>query len=188
MTKENNTIVKFATIGNIGHIMMVFITIFAVNLLEALKPLNIYNGIRSIILVLIFFLTLFFWFYIGVLSTKNNKENIYRTGILTGLISILPAAFFTILCQVFSSSLQGASQFKVWNTFYFLGGPTLFWHRPFAFIGELIMGSNLEFNAYIMLNINLIVIIATVFSGAIFFGKKRERTSKNIYKEEKITI
>ncbi|MCR1899256.1 hypothetical protein NSA47_09685 [Irregularibacter muris] len=171
MSKEK--ILESAVIGNIGHIVIVFITFLLISLLEHLKPLGIYYGLKSTLLMVVFVLTLLFWFYIGVRSASNNSENIYGKGIIAAIICVLPAGFFTILSQVLGTPINKVSDFTQWNIFYMVGGPTLFWHRPFSFVGELIAGNNLNFNGYIMLNINLILVAAVVFLGSIFFGKSK---------------
>lgn len=166
--RKNTSIIGSAAIGNIGHILIVFIASMLITLFGS------YNTLQNIVLVVVLVATLFFWFCIGVRATKRNKNNIYHTGMLTAILSILPAGFFAILSQIFSVSAQGAGNLTRWNIFYVLGGPTLFWHRPFSFIHEIIASSGFTMNAYVIYYINLLLIGGMVFLGAIFFGKSRQ--------------
>ena len=170
---KDNSIVKSAGIGNLGHILLSFITSILMSLVENFQSLSFYDGLKNIILFFIFAITLIFWSYIGVISTKHDKDNIYRTGTITAIISILPAAFFAILSNVFSISLGTVDRLAAWNAFYVFGGPTLFWHRPFSFISQLVVGSGLVVNGYFIYFIDFLLVGLGVFIGSVFFGKSR---------------
>lgn len=171
--KKGNSVVKSVVIGNLGHILLSFITSILMSLVGNFQSLSFYGGFKNIILFFIFVITLIFWFYIGVISTRYDKDNIYRAGTITAIISILPAAFFTILSNAFSISLGTVDRLAAWNAFYVFGGPTLFWHRPFSFISQLVVDSGLVVNGYFMYFIDFLLVGLGVFIGAIFFGKSR---------------
>src|SRR5699024_8860325 len=83
--KKERTILESAIIGNVGHLVIVIITSLLMTFLGQFSSLSFYNVFRSLILVLVFILTLFMWFNIGLSVTKNNKSNIYFKGIITAI-------------------------------------------------------------------------------------------------------
>jgi len=169
--KKGNLIVESAIIGNLGHILIVLIISLIMSFLAQFKALSFYDFTRMILLVLTYILTLFFWFIIGIRSTKKEKSNSKHIGFITAITSILPAGFFTILCHIFSMSSDNVSNLSRWNIFYLLGGPTLFWHRPFSFISELMTS-----NGYLIFYVNLSLVALSIFFGAIFFKKTGRRS------------
>lgn len=171
MQKQDNSIVESAIIGNLGHIIIVLIVSLLMSFIAQFKALSFYNFTRTTLLVLIFILTLFFWFNIGIKSTKKEKDNYKFIGFITAITCILPAGFFTVLCNIFSASSSDVSDLSKWNIFYLLGGPTLFWHRPFSFIAEFV-----TINGYILFYCNLFLVALSVFIGAIFFKNKSKRS------------
>lgn len=173
--KKNIRIVESAVIGNIGHIIIVLITGLVMNFIGQFSPLKIYNGIKIVLLAIIFILTLFYWFFIGMRSTKNQRENIRVAGIVTAIISVLPILFFTILSSIFSTTIENADALTRWNTFYLLGGPTLFWHRPFSLVSEILAANNYGGNGYLIFYINILFVGLVVYFGSIFFGKSARR-------------
>lgn len=166
--REKTSMLGSAAIGNIGHILIAFIASILITLLKG------YNVLQSVALVLVFIAILFFWFCIGARVTKQNKDNFYHTGVITAILSILPAVFFTIVSQILSVTTQGAEALTRWNTFYVFGGPTLFWHRPFSFIHQVIAGNGFTINAYTIYYISFLLIAGVIFLGAIFFGRSRQ--------------
>lgn len=169
--KKGNLIVESAIIGNLGHIIIVLVISLIMSFLAQFKALSFYDFTRMILLVLTYILTLFFWFCIGIRSTKKEKENSKIIGLITAITSILPAGFFTILCHILSVSSVDAGNLSKWNIFYLLGGPTLFWHRPFSFISEIV-----NTNGYLIFYINLLLVALSIFLGAIFFKKTGRRS------------
>lgn len=169
--KKDNAIVESAILGNIGHIIIVLIVSLLMSFIAQFKALSFYDFTRMVLLVLIFILTLFFWFTIGMRATKKEKNNYKMIGFITAITSILPATFFTILCQIISASSGDASALSKWNTFYLLGGPTLFWHRPFSFITEFV-----TMNGYVLFYGNLLLVALSVFLGSIFLKDKKRRS------------
>ncbi|RBP36682.1 hypothetical protein [Garciella nitratireducens] len=186
--KKENCIIKSVIIGNFGHIVLSFITGIIIHIMANFESLSFYEGFKNAILFILFILTLGFWFYMGILSTKYDREDIYKTGIITAIISILPAAFFTIISSVFSIYLRNADGLTIWNAFYIFGGPTLFWHRPFSFIIQLVVSSGFKGNGYFIYFIDLLLIALVIFTGAIFFGtskNKRIVSEKSFHKNKK---
>lgn len=173
--RKNNSVVKSAVIGNLGHILLSFITSILMSFIGNFHSLTFYDEFKNIILFFIFVITLVFWFYIGVTSTGDKRNNIYKIATITTIISILPAAFFTILSNVFSITLNASDRLGAWNVFYVFGGPTLFWHRPFSFISQLMVNSELVTNGYFMYFIDFLLVGFGIFIGSIFFGKSRRR-------------
>lgn len=164
--KKGNSIVESAIIGNVGHVVIVLILSLMMSFIAQFKTLSFYDFTRMILLVLTYILTLFFWFNIGIRSTKKEKRNSKLIGLVTAITSILPAGFFTVLCHILSISQSNASNLSRWNIFYLLGGPTLFWHRPFSFISEIV-----SINGYLIFYINLLLVALSIFLGGIFFKK-----------------
>ena len=68
---KNNRMVESAVIGNIGHIIIGLITGGIMNFLGQFCALNFYSGSKIVFLAVIFILTLFFWFYMGIHATKS---------------------------------------------------------------------------------------------------------------------
>ncbi len=173
---KNNRMVESAVIGNIGHIIIGLITGGIMNFLGQFRALNFYSGSKIVFLAVIFILTLFFWFYMGIHATKYQRGNRVVTGVLTAIISIIPGAFFTILSNFFSIRIENADALTRWNHFYLAGGPTLFWHRPFSLISEILyINHQSGISSYLIFYLNLLAVGLAVYFGAIFFGGSVKR-------------
>lgn len=165
---KNNDIVISGIIGNLGHILIVLIISGIMTLLSRFKGLSFYNITRLALLFLTYVFTLLFWFNIGIRSTRRVRSNFRLIGLVTAITTILPAGFFTILCHILSISTMNSTNLTKWNIFHLVGGPTLFWHRPFSFISEIFSGLS---NGYTIFYINLLTVALLVFLGSIFFKK-----------------
>ncbi len=163
---QDNYIVISGIVGNLGHILIGLIISWVMTFLFRFKDMSFYNLIKIIILFFIYIITLLFWFNIGIRSTRKVKGKYRLIGLVTAITSILPAAFFTILCHLLSIASRDASSLTKWNIFHLVGGPTLFWHRPFSFISEIFPRIG---NGYIIFYSNLILVGLLVFLGSIFF-------------------
>ena len=172
---KKDKIVESAVLGNIGHIIIVLITGRIMRFLDQFNALSMYHGSKIVFLAIIFILTLFFWFLIGMRSTKNQRDHLWVHGIATAVIAILPILFFTILSNIFSYSIENAEALTRWNRFYLVGGPTLFWHRPFSLVSEILVEHYATTSSYLVFYLNILFVGLALYFGSVFFGRSAKR-------------
>lgn len=164
---NKSTIVQNAVIGNIIHIIF---TIALVLITNKFKESAIIINITQVFILII---VLTNWFVIGWRTANLLKGDPIKNAALCGVLAIIPAGLYTILSQVLSMSINLKNVFQTWNAFYFIGGPTLFFQQPFAFIVKLMDFDNI--NTYVIFEINLLVIFFVVLLGGILINNKNDK-------------